>query len=210
MLDESTVQGLLRPFELDLDKTQIRQILLYLDLLLRWNKMINLTSIKSPEECITRHFGESLYLARWAKLHGSLLDVGSGAGFPGLVLRIAFPSLRITLLEPIAKKRAFLKEAARACGMGSIEVRPDRLEDFTPVGAGHGFDILTARAVGDHRTLVRDAAEVLRPEGIVCLWLGHEQGLALAGYSTRVQWGEPIRIPLTREREIWVGRLIPE
>ncbi|MGH9403017.1 MAG: 16S rRNA (guanine(527)-N(7))-methyltransferase RsmG, partial [Terriglobia bacterium] len=85
----------------------------YLGLLLRWNEKINLTAIRTPEECVTRHFAESLFLARHEQLNGRLLDIGSGAGFPGLALKVAVPELAVTLLEPVAKKRAFLKEVVR-------------------------------------------------------------------------------------------------
>lgn len=207
MLDPAGIQRLLSPFDLELNPAQISQIQTYLELLLRWNSKINLTAIRSPEECVARHFGESLYLSRRVDLTGSLLDVGSGAGFPGLALRIVFPELNTTLLEPVAKKRAFLKEAARACGFGAVEVRPERLEEFALGCHAASFDTLTARAVGDHRSLVLHAINLLKPNGRICLWVGREAGNALEGVSPEIHWGEPIRIPQGREREIRVGVL---
>src|SRR2546422_9297920 len=130
VLTERDVRDLLAPFDLDLTSSQIGKVNTYLDLLLRWNARINLTSVRTPAECVARHFGESLYLSRWVELRGANLDIGSGAGFPGLALKIAFPGLATTLLEPVAKKRAFLKEVARACAMESVEVRSERLEEF--------------------------------------------------------------------------------
>src|SRR5208337_4107378 len=127
---------------------QIGQVIAYLELLLRWNQKINLTALRDAPSCVRRHFGESLYLGRWVELNGKLLDIGSGAGFPGLCLKIIFPDLSVTLLEPVAKKRAFLKEAARVCGMNSVEVRGERLEDFAGGGAPPAYDAATARAVG--------------------------------------------------------------
>ena len=124
------LRQLLEPFGVDLSSAQADQILAYLHLLLRWNEKINLTAIRDPEECVTRHFGESLFLAGHRQLHGDLLDIGSGAGFPGLALKIVFPGISVTLLEPVAKKRAFLKEAARACGFSQVAVRGERLEEF--------------------------------------------------------------------------------
>src|SRR5579863_5891470 len=154
MLDESSVRALLEPFQLELNSSQVSMLLAYLDLLLRWNRKINLTSIRTEEECVTRHFGESLYLARWIALQGNLLDIGSGAGFPGLALRIAFPELATTLLEPVAKKRAFLKEAARVCGISEVDVRPERLEDFVRQNPAAKFETITARAVGHFDSLI--------------------------------------------------------
>ena len=207
MLTETRVQDLLRPFELELSSSQVRQVLTYLELLLRWNEKMNLTAIRTPEECLTRHFGESLYLARSAELQGTLLDVGSGAGFPGLALKIAFPDVAATLLEPVAKKRAFLKEVARACRMGSVEVRRERLEDFVRGEPGHSFDATTMRAVGRLAELVPAVAHCLKPGGRLCLWLGHEQARELAELEPAIRWAPPITIPLTRQREILVGTL---
>lgn len=205
MLSEAEVHTLLDPFGLRLSTEQSAQLLTYLELLIRWNNKINLTAIRSPEQCVTRHFGESLFLARWVKLQGTLLDVGSGAGFPGLALRIIFPDLATTLPEPIAKKRAFLKEVARACRMGSVEVRGERLEQFVAENPGVSFDTVTARAVGQLGQLVPEAACCLRTGGNLCLWLGLEQVAQAKGASPPMEWAEPIPLPLARQRVILVG-----
>ena len=205
MLSEPTLRTLLEPFGLALSAEQSAQLLIYLDLLLRWNRKINLTAIRSAEECVTRHFAESLVLARWLRLEGSMLDVGSGAGFPGLALRILFPDLSTTLLEPIAKKRAFLKEVARACDMTSVEVRGDRLEQFVTAQSAASFDTVTARAVGKLDQLVPAAARCLKPGGNLCLWLGREQVASVASLPATINWSEPIPLPLARQKVILVG-----
>lgn len=205
MLSEAEIRALLDAFGLRLSSEQSAQLLTYLELLIRWNNKINLTAIRSPEECVTRHFGESLFLARWLKLQGTLLDVGSGAGFPGLALRILFPDLTTTLLEPVAKKRAFLKEVARACGMASVEVRGDRLEQFVAENPGVSFDTVTARAVGQLDQLVPEAACCLRTGSNLCLWLGLEQVAQAKGASPPVEWSEPIPLPLSHQRVMLVG-----
>jgi 16S rRNA (guanine527-N7)-methyltransferase len=209
MVSGEQVCELLAPFGLKLSSSQIAKLLTYLDLLLRWNTKINLTAIRSPEECITRHFGESLYPARFAQLEGSLLDIGSGAGFPGLALMIAFPELQVTLLEPVGKKRAFLKEVARLCEMlQSVEVRSDRLDEFVLFGKGSAlFDAATSRAVGELRNLVPKAVRCLKPSGSLFLWLSQDQGKeAAAGGRNLIEWTDPIPIPLARQRQIWWGR----
>lgn len=210
MLDESSVRTHLEPFQLELSSSQIGQMRAYLDLLLRWNSKINLTSVRTEEECVTRHFGESLYLARWVSLQGKLLDIGSGAGFPGLALRIAFPELATTLLEPVAKKRAFLKEATRVCGISRVEVRPESLGDFARQCPGATFDTVTARAVGHFDSLVPHALNLLNPDGRICLWVGQNQGRSLLESSELVHWAVPIAMPIAREREIWVGTRKPD
>ena len=205
VLDETRLRQLLEPYGLDLSSAQADQILAYLHLLLRWNQKINLTAIRDPEECVTRHFGESLFIARHFELHGNLLDIGSGAGFPGLALRIAVPGISVTLLEPVAKKRAFLKEAARACGFGPVEVRGERLEDLVRATPAPAFDFATMRAVGNLQVLVPLAAQCLKPSGSLLLWLTREQAAALAGIECGLAWSELLPIPLTRAGEIWRG-----
>jgi len=203
MLTEDQVARLLAPFGLQLTSRQLGLLVTYLELLLRWNRRINLTSVRDPEECVTRHFGESLYLARWVELKGTSLDIGSGAGFPGLALKIAFPALSVTLLEPVAKKRAFLKEVARACGMEAVEVRAERLEDFE--GAPSSFDAATSRAVGGLERLIPRAARLLKPGGKLALWLTQGQGKGLRQIESAIEWRGLLSLPLAREREIRIG-----
>lgn len=203
MLTDASVRALLEPFGLALTTEQVGQLKIYLDLLLRWNRRINLTSIRNPEECVTRHFGESLYISRLLKLEGSLLDVGSGAGFPGMALKIVFPIVSATLLEPIAKKRAFLKEVARACGLDSVQVRSERVEEFLSENAA--FETVTARAVGRLDQLILAAARCLKPGGRVCLWLSLEQLPALIRTKTPIHWLDPVSLPISRQRVIVIG-----
>jgi 16S rRNA (guanine527-N7)-methyltransferase len=203
MLDEATVRQLLEPFGLSLSIDQMGQVMAYLELLLRWNKKINLTGIRDAESCVRRHFGESLYLGRWVELNGRLLDIGSGAGFPGLCLKIVFPDLSVTLLEPVAKKRAFLKEVARVCGMNFVEVRGERLEDFA-AGAGV-YDAATARAVGHLEELIPLACGCLKPGGQLFLWLGPEQASGIGYIRGEMREVGTIALPRGRQGEIWWG-----
>ncbi len=204
MVSAKRVSRLLEPFGLDLRPEQISQVLVYLELLARWNERINLTAIRDPEECVTRHFGESLYLARWVELQGALLDIGSGAGFPGLALKIVAPRPAATLLEPVAKKRAFLKEATRGCGFSQVEVRGERIEEFSRSASGQ-FDLATSRGVGEASHLASHALRCLKPNGLICLWIGRDQAPGLSKLRDSIVWREPIPVPLSREREIWVG-----
>ena len=206
MLSETRVRQLLEPFGLDLNSHQIGQVLAYLDLLLRWNQKINLTAIRDPEECLTRHFGESLFLAKHAEPDGALLDIGSGAGFPGLALKIVFPALAVTLLEPVAKKRAFLKEAARTCGFDKVEARPERLEEWGRTMQLASFDSATSRAVGKLERLVPLAARCLKPGGRIFLWLTRDQTAGLRSVESAFTWAAPLPIPLSRNSVILPGQ----
>jgi 16S rRNA (guanine527-N7)-methyltransferase len=205
VLTERRLNELLSRFGLSLTPVQAKQTLSYLDLLLRWNEKINLTAIRDPEEATTRHFGESLFPATYLELRGTLLDIGTGAGFPGLALKLVFPELAVTLLEPVAKKRAFLKEAARVCGMDHVTVRGDRLEDLASAGQVPTFDYATMRAVGNLDVLVPVAAQCLKPGGSLLLWLSHQQAEGLTTIDSGLTWMDPQPIPLSRTTEIWRG-----
>ncbi len=205
MLSGSDVQRLLEPFALALSSEQTQQLLTYLRLLLAWNRRINLTAVRRAEDCITRHFGESLLVSRYVELIGRLLDIGSGAGFPGLALKIASRDLRVTLLEPSSKKRAFLKEVARSCHLDGVEVRAERLEAFVRQNPLDHFDFVTARAVGSLGRLIPYATRSLRAGGRLCLWLGKGQSQAALSGAQALEWADPIPIPLSRLRQIWIG-----
>jgi 16S rRNA (guanine527-N7)-methyltransferase len=205
VLDEPRLRQLLEPFGLDLTPTQATQTLAYLHLLLRWNEKINLTAIRNAAECVTRHFGESLYISRHLQLHGSLLDIGSGAGFPGLALKIVLPELSVTLLEPVTKKRAFLKEAARVCAFDHVAVRGDRLEELASAIPAPAFDYATMRAVGNLAQLVPLAAQCLKPGGSLLLWLSQAQSAGLTTIDSGLTWLDPLPIPLSRTTEVWRG-----
>ena len=199
LLSENQIGKLLQPFEIKLTSDEITQLLVYLDLLLRWNAKINLTSIRTPEECVTRHFGESLLLGRYYQLEGTLLDIGSGAGFPALALKLVFPKLQICLLEPVAKKRAFLKEVTRACEFTGVDVRRERVEDLI---GGLKYDSITMRAVGIG--LVKASLHHLKLTGKAFFWLskGQISELTELGPELSLRIAQSIEIPGSRERII--------
>jgi len=204
MLTAEDVTGLLAPFGVSLGGRQVEAVLVYLDLLLRWNQRINLTAIRSPEECIRRHFGESLFLRRWVEVKGRLLDVGSGAGFPGLALKLMGGELTTVLLEPVAKKRSFLKEVVRCCSLTGVEVRGERLDQFAGSSEGAQFDLGTMRAVGGLGDLIPLATGQLVAGGKLCLWVGKEQRAA-GNACVPLVWREPIPIPLSQKRVLLIG-----
>ncbi len=139
-----------------LSPTQIDQMMRYLRELFRWNKKINLTAIRQEDEVIIKHFLDSLspltLLEPEADAHW--IDVGSGAGFPALVLKIALPDLRITLVEPVQKKAAFLHHLIGLLGMRYVSVINARIEHASEEGPPGGYDLLLTRALSP--TLVLD------------------------------------------------------
>src|SRR5438094_5607441 len=114
-MDIDRIGDLLLPFINGsvLSGAQAKQLSLYLDLLLKWNSKINLTAVRDPEEIVTRHFGESLFAARQLfpePIAGTVIDVGSGAGFPGIPIKIWNDAADLTLIESNQKKAVFLHE----------------------------------------------------------------------------------------------------
>lgn len=141
----------------------LAQLSTYLDLLLKWNARTNLTAIRDPEEIVRRHFGESLFVAMHLPTCTTLLDLGSGAGFPGLPIQLARPDLRVTLAESQNKKASFLREAVRSLGL-STEVWADRVENMRE---DRRFDVVALRAV-DNPTIALDLARRrLAPGGVI-------------------------------------------
>ena len=147
-----------------LDDVQISQYRQYIAFLKEYNEKVNLTAITEDEEIIEKHFYDSLLCAFDCELKGSLLDVGSGAGFPGVVLKIAFPELKVTLLESINKKCVFLKELTEKLGLKDIEVINGRSEEYS---ADHRetYDFVTARAVASLNVLLEISGAMVKKDG---------------------------------------------
>ncbi|NYF78640.1 16S rRNA (guanine(527)-N(7))-methyltransferase RsmG [Granulicella arctica] len=129
------------------------QLFAYLDVLLKWNARTNLTAIREPEEIIRRHFGESLFTGLKLPKAKTLLDFGSGAGFPGLPIQLLRPDLMVTLAESQNKKASFLREAIRMLGL-KTEVWGNRVEAMPE---SRRFEIVTLRAVDNMEAAVAAA-----------------------------------------------------
>ena len=152
-LSEERIAALLAPFlsgpskDAEVPDDLYAKLSTYLDLLVRWNERTNLTAVRAPEEVVTRHFGESLFaglcLSKLVGPAAAVLDVGSGAGFPGLPMQLLRPDWRLTLAESQGKKVAFLREVVRVLGM-SVDIWPRRVEEMP---ADRRFDAVTLRAV---------------------------------------------------------------
>jgi 16S rRNA (guanine527-N7)-methyltransferase len=156
----------LADYGVELSEPRLQQLSTYLELLLRWNRRVNLTAIREPRQAVRRLFGESLYLAEVLDLKGWLVDVGSGAGFPGLALKLAVPDLRVTLVESRKRKCAFLKEVTRSCKFPHVHVVDERFETWAATAtSARGPSIITTRAVTVQRKLLGTMRELLTPGG---------------------------------------------
>ncbi len=137
-----------------LDSAKLQQLSKYADLLCGWNEKINLTAITDPEGIAVKHFADCLYIFKYAEIPfgASVIDVGTGAGFPGIVMKIARPDIKLTLLDSLGKRVNFLNEVIEKLDLKDIVAVHSRAED----GAMHyreSFDIATARAVANMRVL---------------------------------------------------------
>src|SRR5579859_3673600 len=114
-VETSAIAQLLQPF-IELDEMRLRAISIYVDLLLKWNARVNLTAIREPDEIVQRHFGESLFAAKYLlerERPQTAIDLGSGAGFPGVPFAMLAPAVQVTLIESQQKKSTFLRELVR-------------------------------------------------------------------------------------------------
>lgn len=254
-MDAARIATLLHPFiERTLPEVQLQQISMYIDLLLRWNARVNLTAIRNPDEIVTRHFGESFFLARhlypetsvartllsaWPKdpthppqfethpprpsppevegrgqrssdhadpqsTEGSarptVLDIGSGAGFPGLPLKLWAPAISLTLVESNHRKAAFLREVIRALILTDVNVITLRAEILADTTA----DVVTLRAVERFDTIVPIATRLASPSGRLALLIGSSQLPAVQSLAPNFRTAATIPIPNSHSRVLSV------
>lgn len=165
ILSDTTLVELLAPY-VAVPQRLLPSLAEYLDLLVRWNLKTNLTAIRNPEEMVRRHFGESLFAGTHLgePLPATLLDLGSGAGFPGLPIAMLHPEIAVTLAESQNKKTTFLREAVRTLGLKNVEIWGQRAELLAP----RRFHTVTLRAV-DKMESALEAAALLAENQVVLL-----------------------------------------
>jgi 16S rRNA (guanine527-N7)-methyltransferase len=209
-VERARIAALLRPYLLtpaggaiSLSDRQLEQLTSYLDLLLRWNARVNLTAVREAENIVTRHFGESFFAACLLSPEEgtAVADVGSGAGFPGLPVKIYAPSAQLTLIESNQKKAVFLKEAARAIALTDINVFSGRVQDY-PASAA----LVTLRAVERYERTLPDAARLVAPGGRLALLIGADQAQRTPTLLPTLEWRTPVAVPESHSRVILVGK----
>lgn len=158
----------LKELNIDLCQNQIDQFLRYYELLIEWNEKINLTAITEFNEVMKKHFVDSMSLIKAYDVYQnvSLIDIGTGAGFPGLALKIAFPNLKVTLLDSLNKRINFLNLVIEDLGLTDIEAVHGRAEDFAKSDKfRENFDICVSRAVANLSTLSEYCIPFVKKEG---------------------------------------------
>ncbi len=212
-MSNQEIADILREYSVvaDAKSSLVAAIQVYISLLLQWNRSISLTTVTDPEEIVRFHFGESFFAASAVPItSGRLADVGSGAGFPGLPLKMLIPALDLVLVESNAKKATFLTEVHRKLALDRVRVFRGRMEKLsTEESAGAvepGFDFVTARAFGQFEELLVWANDHLTRLGRICLWLG-EDDLGVVSRDSGWSWDAPIRIPASKRRFILTGSI---
>lgn len=140
----------------ELNDTQVQQFIKYYEILVEWNSFMNLTGITEYEEVVQKHFVDSLALCKAMDVHSvsSLIDIGTGAGFPGIPLKIAYPHLKVTLLDSLQKRIKFLNEVVMQLGLEEVETIHGRAEDFAkPSMRRESYDVCVSRAVANLASL---------------------------------------------------------
>lgn len=161
---------------LDPSQDQRGQLIQFIDLLARWNRAYNLTAVREPLAMVSRHLLDSLAVSPY--LLGSLiLDLGTGAGLPGLPLAILQPESRFVLLDSNGKKIRFVRQATMDLGLANVEVIQARMESYRP---GEKFATIITRAVADQETLRRVVKPLLASPGRLLLMKGRRPDEALA------------------------------
>jgi 16S rRNA (guanine527-N7)-methyltransferase len=191
-----------------LSDIQLKQISAYLDLLLRWNARTNLTAVRHAEDIVTRHFGESLLAARHLfpadqdrRSQSRLIDVGSGAGFPGLPIKIWSSDVQLTLIESNQKKASFLGEVIRRLELKDAAVFLGRAENF-PGQA----EVVTLRAVERFETALGVATRLVLPAGRLALLIGSAQAMRAQELGPDITWQPATAVPLSSRRVLMIGQ----
>ncbi|HYU45626.1 MAG TPA: 16S rRNA (guanine(527)-N(7))-methyltransferase RsmG [Terriglobales bacterium] len=248
-MDAARIAALLDPFlDRPLPAPALEQISIYIDLLLRWNARINLTAVRHPDEIVTRHFGESFFLARHlfpasskpchpersqAKSEANglakskdpysaspsappqgvltvpsqapqVLDLGSGAGFPALPLKIWSPNIHLTLVESNHKKATFLREAVRSLTLMDVNVIAERAEILLGLSPPQA-DIVTLRAVERFDAALPLAVKFLAPAARIALLIVASQLPSLPKLAPTIDWLQPISIPQSHSKVLAIG-----
>jgi 16S rRNA (guanine527-N7)-methyltransferase len=194
-LSESRIASLLQPYlQEPLSDDVLARVSSYLDLLLHWNAKTNLTAIRDPEQIVQRQIGESLFAAQFLPNDGSVLDFGSGAGFPGIPMQMLRPAIVVTLAESQGKKAAFLREAVRHLSLAA-RVWAKRVEEMP---APQQFDVVAMRAVDKSEAMHAVAMNKVAPAGALLRFLGQDEAAQIEGWRIVFEHA----VPLSRGRLI--------
>lgn len=202
-MDRETFIRELKKLNIELSKEQEKQLEKYYEILVETNKITNLTRITEKKDVYLKHFYDSLTIVKVIDLNQelSLIDIGTGAGFPGLVLKIVFPNLKITLLDSLNKRIEFLDKVIKELELTNIKTVHSRIEDYK-----EQFDIVTSRAVAKTNIIVELAYNLLKKDGYYILLKGNiEEELAnsknaLKELNLKIEQKEDFILPIENSK----------
>jgi 16S rRNA (guanine527-N7)-methyltransferase len=198
---------------IDLSADQVDAVFIYLAELKKWNRKINLTAIRDEQDIVIKHFLDSLsYMKGLSAAPGlKLLDMGSGAGFPAIPIKLVQPDIAITMVESVKKKASFLRHIIRTLKLAGIEVLDKRTEEL-PDSFHDSFDVVTARAFADMNKAIASGLSFLKLGGLMVLSRGPEETIdqqELAGSGVVLQKRIELTLPHSEyKRAIWVLKRI--
>lgn len=193
---ETSSQEMEIPLKID----QIKSLAAYANLLMKWNRAFNLTAVKEPEDILRRHLLDSLtlvgYLNRHAELErGSVVDVGSGAGLPAVILAVCFPESHITSVDSVGKKSAFVRQAGAQLALPNLHVKHSRIEDIPDL-----FDIAVCRAFSSLGIFVDLTDHCLKDDGVWIAMKGKMPTEEIRSLKDVAVWrAEQVTVPGLRE-----------
>jgi 16S rRNA (guanine527-N7)-methyltransferase len=207
-LSDRQILDALSPFALVPNSDSLPLIRTYISLLLKWNRAVSLTTVTNPVEIVARHFGECIFATKLLPMDNCrLVDIGTGAGFPGLAIKTFCPKLGLMLVESNKKKCAFLHEVVRGLGFSDVEIRAERFEQIRPQTIE--ANVITSRAVGEFKQLLRWSKSALAHRGHLMLWVGANDATRIVSDPGWI-WQPATRIPESQRRYILIGRPIDD
>lgn len=163
--------------DIQIDKRKIEKFAIHALELMKWNQKTNLTAITDPFEVAVKHFLDSIVPVKIIPSNASLLDIGSGGGFPGIPLKISLPSLSVTLIDASRKKVSFLKHIIRILELKNIDALHIRAEEFAnKPGIAKTFDVIISRALSSMTSFALTAIPFLKKEGVIIAMKGNVSG----------------------------------
>lgn len=204
--DRNTLQRMLadgvQALQLALSDKQQAQLLDYLALLSKWNAVYNLTAVRDPVQMVTQHLLDSLAVVPAFAAAQHVLDVGAGGGLPGMVLAIACPAMKVSLIDTVHKKTAFLTQAKAELGLNNVTVHTARVEQLQ---VPHKFDVITSRAFSELADFVNWSAHLLQQGGrfIALKGMLPKEEIARLPAGWKVNKVQPLVVPgLNAERHL--------
>jgi 16S rRNA (guanine527-N7)-methyltransferase len=206
-LSKETICRALGEFKINVNDKQVQLIQQYMSILQRWNEKLNLTAIRDPLEILYRHFCESMFASGAVPVQfGRLADIGAGAGFPGIPMKIMQPKIELFLVESNIKKGTFLAEIVRDLELTNTRVLISRYEELSEELAP--LDFVCSRALGEFGPFLEWAAKEQLSARRTLLWIGGRD-IDEARKSPYWEWQEPIQVPQSLQRYLLVGTKKP-